>query len=331
MRVRTVPVQPHCFLYGGFDIQMHRTHEVLRSVGVDARPLDWWSRDEEFEILHIWGLAPQHESLARIAKSYGKKIALTPLLPYNTPMGWLRHTAGFVTGRKRPVMEILRNLDVLLVVNKLQADTAMKMFGFPARSIEVIPTILDPLFFDLNLVAAPLGVPASYVVCAGNICPRKNQVRMAQAALEAGYSMVFVGKAMGGEQAYANEFQRLIDSNPTLQWHKWLSWEELYRVMRHASAVALPSLQECQPASCLEAVALQKPLLMANEPYAFQEFYSGALTVNARSVRDIATGLRKLMTDPGRYTPKQELVDGCRPDIAARKLRDIFEGLCSHE
>lgn len=327
MRVRTVPIQPHCFHYGGFDIQMHRTHEALHLVGVDARPLDWWSRDEAFEILHVWGMGPQHQSLVRIAKEYGKKIALSPLLSYYTPMGRLRHAVGTLLGRKSAAMDILRQVDVLLVVNKLQADAAMKLFGVPARKIEIIPTILDPLFFDAKPVPAPVDAPATYVVCTGNIWPRKNQIRMAQAALQAGYSMVFVGNTMGGEEAYAQEFQLLIDANPGLQWHKWLSWEELYRVLRNASAVALPSFDECQPASCLEAVALQKPLMIANKTYAFQEFYAGALTVDAKSVKSIATGLNRLMADPDRYTPKRELVDECRPGAVGLKLRNIFERL----
>jgi len=327
MRVRTVPVQPHCFLYGGFDIQMGRTHEALRSVGVDARPLDWWAREEPFEILHVWGLTAQHEELVRIAKAHGKKIALTPLLPYATPTAYLRHWVGTALGRKRAVREILRNVDVLLVVNRLQADSAMKIYGFPARSIEIVPTILDPLFFDASAVAPPMDSLVDYVVCAGNIWPRKNQVRMAQAALQAGCPMVFIGNAMGGEESYTQEFQRIVDRSPSLRWHKWLSWEDLHRVLRNAFGIALPSLQECQPASCLEAVALQKPVLMANEPYAFQEFFTGALTVNAKSVKSISAGLTRLMANPVRYTPQRDLVNECRSELVALKLRDIFERL----
>ncbi len=327
MRVRTVPVQPHCFLYGGFDIQMDRTPQVLQSVGIDARPLDWWARDEQFEILHVWGLDPQHQQLVRIAKQYGKKIALTPLLPYNTPKVRLRHAGGVILGRKRAIMDILRHIDVLLVVNQLQAESAMKLFGVPSRLIEVIPTILDPLFFDATPVAAPPDAPARYAVCAGNIWPRKNQVRMAQAALQAGVSMVFVGNTMGGEEAYAAEFQNLIEANSSLQWNKWLSWPDLYRTLRHASAIVLPSFDECQPASGLEAVALQKPLLLANKPYAYQEFYQGALTVDASSVANISSGLKQLMDDPARYTPKRELVDACHPNVVALRLRSIFERL----
>ena len=310
-------------------MQMGRTHEALRSVGVDARPLDWWSRDEQFEILHIWGLSPQHQNLVRIAKSYGKKVALTALLPYVTLNSRLRHAAGTVTGRRRLVMDILRNVDVLLAVNRPQADAAMKIFGFPSRSIEIIPTILDPVFFNPGAIAAPLCGLDNYVVCTGNIWPRKNQVRLARAALRAGCSVVFVGNEMGGEHAYAEELQRIVDDHPSLQWCKGLSWEDLYRVLFHASVVALPSFDECQPASCLEAVALQKPLLMANEPYAHQEFFVGALTVDAKSEKSIAEGLVRLMANPAKYTPKLELVNECRPDFVATKLRAVFEGLLS--
>lgn len=329
MRVRTVPVQPHCFLYGGFDIQMVRTHEVLRSVGIDARPLDWWSRDESFDILHVWGLDRQHQNLVRIAKDYGKKVVITPLLPYLSPTTYLRHWAGLIEGRKRQELDILRHVDVMLVVNQLQADTAMRLYGYPSQSIEVIPTILDPLFFDSNAVAPPLDDLQNYIVCAGNILPRKNQIRLAQAALQVGCSVVFIGNTMGGEQAYADEFQLIVEANPSLKWYKWLSWEDLYRVLRNATAIALPSFKECQPASGLEAVALQKPLLIAKRPYAYQEFYTGALMVDPKSVECIAAGLLQIMANPSRYTSARDLVNECHPDLAARRLRNIFERLVS--
>ena len=329
MRVRTVPIQPHCFLYGGFDIQMVRTNEILRSVGLDARPLDWWSRDESFDILHVWGLNRQHYNLVRIAKDYGKKVVMTPLLPYLSPTTYLRHWAGLIEGRKRLDMDILRHVDVMLVVNQLQAETAAKLYGFPRQSIAVIPTILDPLFFDQTVVHHPLDDFQNYVVCAGNILPRKNQIRLAKAALQIGCPMIFVGNAMGGEEGYTAEFQHLVEANPSLKWYKWLSWEDIFRVMSNAKAIALPSFEECQPASGLEAVALQKPLLLANRSYAYQEFYAGATLVDPKSVESIAAGLLRIMASPSQYTPKRDLVNDCRPDFVALKLRDIFERLVS--
>jgi glycosyltransferase involved in cell wall biosynthesis len=329
MRIRTVPAQPHCFLYGGLDIQMVRTNELLRSVGIDARPLDWWSRDESFDILHVWGLTRQHQSLVRIAKNYGKKVVMTPLLPYLSPTTYLRHWAGLIEGRRRLDMDILRHVDVMLVVNQPQAETAAKLYGFSRQSIKVIPTILDPLFFDQTVVRPPLDDFQNYVVCPGNILARKNQIRLAKAALQIGCPMVFVGNTMGGEEAYTAEFQQLVEANTIIKWYKWLSLEDIVRVMGNAKAIALPSFAECQPASGLEAVALQKPLLLANRSYAYQEFYLGATLVDPKSVESIAEGLLQIIENPIQYTPKRDLVNDCRPDIVALKLRNIFESLVS--
>lgn len=327
MRVRSVPVQPHCFLYGGFDIQMVRTNEILRSVGVDARPLDWWSRDESFDILHVWGLSRQHHNLVRIAKDYEKKVVMTPLLPYLSPTRYLRHWAGLIEGRKKLDMDLLRHVDLMLVVNQLQAETAAKLYGFPLHSIEVIPTILDQIFFDQTVVHPPLDDFQNYVVCAGNILPRKNQIRLAQAALQIECPIVFVGNLMGGEEEYSAEFQQLVKANSSLKWYKWLSWQDLFCVMSNAIGIALISFEECQPASGLEAVALQKPLLLANRSYAHQEFFAGATLVNPKSVESIAAGLSQIIATPNQNVPKRDLVNDCRPDLVALKLRNIFERL----
>jgi hypothetical protein len=66
---------------------------------------------------------------------------------------------------------------------------------------------------------------------------------------------------------------------------------------------------------------------MANEPYAFQEFYTGAKTVNPRSVESIAEGLSQIMAKPTDYTPRRELVEDCRFEAVALKLSGIFERL----
>src|SRR6185437_15107033 len=102
MKIRFVPAQPHCFTYGGFDIQMHRTIEVLRTRGIDARPLDFWSRNLDFDIIHLWGFdTGAHMTTARFAKAYGKNVVLTPLVQYLTTRARLRFVGAWVQGEAR--------------------------------------------------------------------------------------------------------------------------------------------------------------------------------------------------------------------------------------
>lgn len=326
MRIRAVPFQPHAFFFGGFDIQMLRTLEVMVEFGLDAKPLDFWSRDNDFDALHIWGLHSAHEHLVVAAKKNKKKVVISPLLPDLTLRGWCGHAVRFLQGRRWPLWNILRHTDRLLVVNDLQVETAVKMFGYPRSQVEIVPTIIDSAFFN-DSFDSPFEGLRDYVVCAGNIWVRKNQVRLAQAAIEENISTVFIGNVMGGEEAYAAEFEALVLKSPILHWYKWVSLPDLKRIFRNASAVALPSFMETQPASGLEAAALRKPLLLGRRPYARQSFFQNAYLGDPSSTADIARGLRKLRDDPAPYIPRQDVIQQCRPEIVGSNLKRIFSSL----
>jgi glycosyltransferase involved in cell wall biosynthesis len=327
MKIRVVPMQPHVFLYGGFDMQMVRTIELLQSVGVNAKPLNFWSQDDQFDILHIWGLDRQHLLLSRTAKTYGKKIVMTPLLPYLSPLLYLRHWAGIIEGRKKVERDILKNIDLMLVVNDFQAETAIKLYGFPESKIKIVPTILDKVFFEKNSDRTPISEQKDYLICVGNILPRKNQLEIARAAIKSNSAVMFVGNELAGDETYIREFDALVSASPLLSWHKDFSPSQVFRAMINSKGVVMPSFVEVQPTAALEAVALGKPLMLADRPYAYQEFYRGSLIIDPSSTGAIAKGLLLLKKQPELYTPKSYLVADCNPKNAALRLKSIFEEL----
>jgi glycosyltransferase involved in cell wall biosynthesis len=327
MKIRVVPMQPHLFLYGGFDMQMVRTIQLLQSVGVDAKPLDFWSQNDDFDILHVWGLDRQHLLLTRTAKIYGKKIVMTPLLPYLSPMLYLRHWAGMIEGRKKVEREILKNIDLMLVVNDLQAETATKLYKFPESKIQIVPTILDNVFFDANVDKAVVDDQKDYFVCVGNILPRKNQLLIAKAAIHAGTPIMFIGNKLAGDEGYVAEFESVVSSSPILAWHKDFDPSQVSRAMINSRGVVMPSFVEVQPTAALEAVALGKPLMLADRPYAYQDFYMGALIVDPSSEAAINKGLLQLRDWPQKYSPSRDLVKDINPENASWRLKSIFEKL----
>jgi len=298
----------------------------MREFGLDAKPLDFWDRNDQFDVLHVWGLHPMHENLVRSARKNGKKVVVTPLLPDLTLRGWCGHAVRTLQGRRWPVWNILRNTERLLVVNDLQVESAVWMYGYPRSQIEIIPTIIDSAFFA-DATEEPLDDLRDYIVCAGNIWPRKNQVRLARAALQADIPVIFVGNVMGGEEKYAEELGALVRTSPKLRWHKWVSLPDLRRIFRNAAGVALPSFKETQPAAGLEAGALRKPLLLGRRYYARQSFFENAYLADPRSSSDIARGLRRLCDDPQAYVPRQDMIQQCRPEIVGRNLKRIFSSL----
>lgn len=320
IKVRMVPVQPHCFLYGGFDMQMVRTMESLSSIGIDAMALDYWSKDINFDVLHVWGFELQHESLLRIAKSYGKKIVLSPLLPYPTPLRRLQEMLGF----NRRTKKMVKYIDKLLVVNELQAAAAVKLYGFNPDAVEIVPTMIDPIFFKHKAHNENNDIDEKYIICVGNILPRKNQVNLARAAVRANCSIKFVGAEMGGEEEYARKLQNEINGSGKLAWYRDLSWTELFELISKSSGVAIPSFTECQPASALEGIALNKPILIANRPYAYQKIFEGALCVDPSSINEMATGLVKILAEGSKYVPKNKMIQECRVEEIGKKLINIY-------
>jgi glycosyltransferase involved in cell wall biosynthesis len=328
MKIRAIPAQPHCFAFGGFDIQMHRTLEVLQALGVDAKPLDFWSRDADFDILHFWGFETSHLLAARFAVNYGKKIVLTPLFPYVTAKTRLRNIAARIEGRARPRLELAALVDRFLVVNEQQGETAQRFFRVPSRKIEIIPTMVDDRFFaggDSNKAFADDF--RDFFLCAGNVCARKNQLRLAQAAIATKQPILFAGDLAGGEEAYGEDFARLIAPYSFLRWNRWMPWGNLLEAYQACVGVVLPSFDEQQPTTGLEAAAIGKPLMLGRRPYARQKFYQNAKLVEPASVDHIGRGLREMRADPAQYVPPRAFVEECRIDRVGLKLKRIFESL----
>ena len=329
MKIRFVPAQPHCFAFGGFDIQMHRSLEVLTAMGVDAQPLDFWSRDGGFDILHIWGFDTDlHLTTARFAKQYGKKLVLTPLLQYLTPRSWLRYAGALIEGTARRRIVLGGLVDKFLAVNDEQGSTLQRLYRVPDSKIEIIPTILDQRFFESQPPRAELADGfAGFMFCAGNICARKNQLKLAQAAIETRTPILFAGDVSGGEEAYGEQFAQAIAPHAFLRWNKWMNGPQLLEAYQAARGVVLPSFEEQQPTIGLEAAALGKPLLLGRLPYARQKFYRGAFLADPASVREIGEGLKALATAPDRYIPPRAVVEECQADRVGAKLKAIYAGL----
>jgi glycosyltransferase involved in cell wall biosynthesis len=186
---------------------------------------------------------------------------------------------------------------------------------------------LDKVFFDPNADKTSITKQKDYFICVGNILPRKNQLQIARAALKSSAAVMFVGNELAGDESYVREFNAIVSSSPLLSWHKHFSPSQVFRAMINSKGVVMPSFIEVQPTAALEAVALGKPLMLADRPYSYQNFYEGSLIVDPSSIEAIGKGLILLQKTPETYIPNYKLVSDCNPNNAALKLKCIFEEL----
>jgi glycosyltransferase involved in cell wall biosynthesis len=329
-RVRVIPLQPHCLAFGGFEVQMISAMESARSVGADVLPLDFWSRGESFEILHLWGLDLQHRQAIHWGKLAGKKILISALIGYP---GWgsrLRFMASYILGPARLRKQILSWVDGVTVVNLQQKLCLIQTYGFPADSIYVVPNIVEDAFFSRGEEKSDFDVGLEdYVICTGNVCRRKNQLSLAGACKSLGVPLLIVGEVLYGEEAYGKALSDLIACSSNIRWIKGLAPASgnLISAYQGALAFALPSFDEQQPISALEAAACGKPLLLADRPYAKQELYANAALANPDSIKSIGDNLRKVLDSPERYSTPINNMEICRRTRVGESYVDVYNKL----
>ena len=318
-------------------MQMLGALRAAAEAGEKIERLDPWSRDEDFDILHVWGLEPAHAMNVHWAKKAGKQVVMTALLPYLTARSQFRwylslrlrklaFAAGF-RGWGPQRSALLEKIDRLVVVNQLQAETAVQVFGFPAKRIAVIPNIVENHFFA-NQGEQYHGEVS--VLCTGNICRRKNQLMLAHACRLAGLSLLLIGSVLTGEEDYADEIQQVIKGDLRMRWIKGVAHDsdELLQAYRNAAVFALVSFEETQPQSLLEAKAVGCRLVIANRAYARQEYYTNAILVEPDSIASIAGGLVRAAKE-GRPGPDPAMQKTCSRAAVGQAYVTLYHSLKS--
>jgi len=302
--------------------------DAVRRRGIDIQPLDLWSRDSNYDVLHVWGLGPAHYATVDWGKRSGKPIVMTALLPYLSGVrGWKRRLASRFGGGALD-RGIARSVEELVVVNIETARTALRLLGIEKSRLAIVPNIVDDRFFDPvpRSREEDFGIHA-FFLCVGNVCPRKNQLAVARAAASLGAPLLILGDLLPGEERYGEELARFTRGCADMRWIRGVppGSDQLLSAYSQCKGVVLPSFDETQPLSALEAIAMRKPLLLADRPYARQKVYEGACLVNPASNASIAAGLEQLGASPGICCPPLENLAECRRDRVGEAYVEIYE------
>lgn len=328
MRVKYLPHQPHCFAFGGFDLQMLNTLKAVQDAGVDASKLDIWSRDSEFDILHVWGIGSHNFTTIDFAKKAGKSVVATILVPYYDT---IRTKLGYYY-RFLQVMEsirILKKIDKIVILNDLQLKVVHQRYKVPISKIEVIPNIVEDAYFkipDFDF-KKKYGIE-KFVLCTGNVCSRKNQYNLALACINLNLDLVLIGNVLDGETLYGKQLADLAKRYKNITWisQQESGSDELVSAYFNCMIYALPSKSETQPISALEAVAMGKPLLLLDRSYANQPYYKNAILCKSGDVKSIEKGLVMAINKKASSEYNVEILN-CKKEKVGNLYKDLYEKL----
>ncbi len=259
--------------------------------------LPWLCWKHKIDLLHVHYTAPPWCPCAYV-------VTMHDLVAFRFP-----ESMPFLTRhrlRLTAASTLRRAARVFTVSNAIRAEIADR-FAIPADAITVTENVLTPEFqqpvrdADRERVRAKYGLPERYLLYVGQLQPRKNLVRLAQAfarLVAEGYphSLVIVGKRawLYGEMLREIETLNLGDR---LQFTGFVAQEDLPAIYASAEVFGFVSLYEGFGIPVIEAIACGTPVLASTDPALVEAAGGGALHVDPRDVDAIAGALARLMTD----------------------------------
>ncbi len=204
-----------------------------------------------------------------------------------------------------------------------------------ARTTWVVPNAVDASFFDLQPGSGEVPV----VLCAGQVCYRKNQNAFMRAldalAATRKFKVVFLGEAPR-EDDFVTEFLELVAARPWCAHGGLVGRDQLKAHLKTATMLALPSLEDNCPMVVLEAMAAGVPVLagkVGGLPDLIEEGRNG-MFCDPLDAASMAAGVERLLAD-GKLartlaeTAKREARERYHPLVIARRHVEIYREVLS--
>jgi glycosyltransferase involved in cell wall biosynthesis len=218
------------------------------------------------------------------------------LFPSMYPPAW---RTLFRAGMRRAV----RLADALIADSRNTATDLVRLARADPERIHVVPLAgsLPVAEADPEPILQRLKIPRPYVLFVGTLEPRKNLVRLVRAyrrvALRLPHALVLAGPVGWRSQRLHAELAvrgpgRVVLTGP-------LGPAELDAVYRGADALCYPSLYEGFGLPIVEAMGRGVPTITSKVSSMPEVAGEAAVLVDPRSIREIAAGLDRVLTDRG--------------------------------
>ena len=209
---------------GGGETQLFAMQRELPEVGVEARLWrPWEDRLASYDCLHLFGSEPEHLGVARAARRQELPVVLSTIAWFDVKSCWreswgltrrLGACARYVARASIPTLPSWRRklyhaVDLLLPNSQAEAEQLQRLFGVNAERIRVVYNGADRRFAHGDPAPfAQLVGERRFVLYAGRIEPRKNQLGFLRAMRNADVPIVILGDVVPGHEAYLAACQR---------------------------------------------------------------------------------------------------------------------------
>jgi glycosyltransferase involved in cell wall biosynthesis len=263
---------------GGGEMQLRALARELPRLGVNARLWRPWEEGlSGIDCIHLLGSEPEHLRVVDAAKQRKIPVVLSPIAWFDLgscwrePWPWIhRGLAGakFLARAALPGLpswrrQLYHAADLLLPNSQAEADQLVRYFQIRPDRIRIVPNGADDRFAsgDAEPFASQVGC-RDFVLYAGRIEPRKNQLTFLRAMRAASTPIVVLGDVVPGHETYFDECRRVAGSN--VQFIPGLAHENPLLASAYAACgcLVLASWYETPGLVALEAAMSGTPLVL---------------------------------------------------------------------
>lgn len=334
LKIGILSEYPFLIAFGGVEIQCLKTYAALKKITPNVFLIDYFNKDINCNIIHFF-VAPPGSKELYVLNAKKRKIVLSTVLG----MGKFSHFKKFAkkivattisllkeeTNYKRK-RYIYQNSDKIIVLNEHEKIYLHKFYDIAKEKITIIPNGVDQRYFlsKKDLFIEKYG-HKKFVLYVGNIIQRKNPLKLAQVLKRINIPGVFIGGVLSSEKKYVAYFKKLINSCDNLLWIPGLSYDDplLASAYAAASVFCLPSTEETQPLSALEAMASGTPIILGDFAYASQPPFEKALRCNPYNEGSIEKCIREAFEHYDKY--KIYLPENYTWENVAKQIIKVYE------
>ncbi|MBI4550072.1 MAG: glycosyltransferase [Candidatus Omnitrophica bacterium] len=288
---------------GGGEVQLLKTKEYLEKEGAEVKLFDQWTdRMTDYDIFHTFGSVKECLNAVRTAKHLGVKTVLSTICWYNWRSAWFTYTtpkerwvsisrhaaktfAPWLPSMRKSMMQ---HSDLLFPNSESEARQLELFFQVPKEKIFVIPNGVDESFRDARpgLFEERYGLK-NFILCAGRIEPRKNQLNMIRALKGIAPPLVFVGDYVPAYRDYYETCRREAGKNVHFLGRIPHDAELLKSAYAAANTFLLASWLETPGLAALEAGLAGAKVVITREGATREYFGDRAAYVSPHRLSDI--------------------------------------------
>lgn len=317
----------------GIRSQAETWAELLRNEGVDVDLVNNWENYnwKEYDAIHLFGAGRWIFSFVKRLSAINSKICWSPIYdPGNNPSikdKIISYMGVFLNGiiKWNYLYQIRKELHVKKVLTRSHFETVYfnKIFHVPNERLELIP-----LSYSNYCVSYEKCEKEDFCLHISSIYqPRKNVVRLIEAAKKYNFKLVLAGNKGSDEQF--KPIRDAIGSNSDILILGFVSEEEKIDLYKRAKVFALPSITEGVGIVAVDAAFYGCEIVITDIPGP-KEYYQGqCIEVNPLEVDAIGSAITSFINEDVKFQP--QLGEFIEKEYAgkriAQKLINVYDNM----